>query len=172
MFLRATSQGPFAVGADSNQFGVRLAFVLDDEARLGIALRNVLAGIGIEARQFVDPATFLSELETSNPDLILLDLALGQSDAIEVIHQLEDRNFKGRVILISGRDIETLLKVEQVGKAHGLSMLPSLPKPFRTADIRSCLEPSPALQPQQPEDEDGACRGPRPEARVPLHIKA
>jgi FixJ family two-component response regulator len=160
------------VAADSNPFGVRLAFVLDDEARLGAALCKVLAGIGIEARQFVEPAAFLSELETREPDLILLDLALGQSDAIEVIHQLEDRNFKGRVMLISGRDIGTLLQVEQVGKAHGLSMLPSLPKPFRIADIRNCLEASPPLQSELPEDEDDAAREPRSQTRMPLRIKA
>jgi FixJ family two-component response regulator len=160
------------VGADSNQLGVRLAFVLDDEARLGTAICKVLAGIGIEARQFVDPAACLSALESCNPDLILLDLALGQSDAIEVIHALEDRDFTGRVMLISGRDIGTLLEVEQVGKAHGLSMLPSLPKPFRIADIRNCLEPAPALQPEQPGDEDDAGRAPRPQARMPLRLKA
>ena len=138
----------------SNPFDVRLAFVLDDEARLGAALCKVLASIGIEARQFVDADAFLSQLEPCNPDLVFLDLALGQSDAIEVIHQLEARKFKGRVMLISGRDMSTLLEVERIGKAHGLTMLPSLPKPFRIADVKECLEPSPTLAPEYPEDED------------------
>ena len=138
----------------SNPFDVRLAFVLDDEARLGVALCKVLASIGIEARQFVDAEAFLSQLEPCNPDLVFLDLALGQSDAIEVIHQLEARKFKGRVMLISGRDMGTLLEVERIGKAHGLTMLPSLPKPFRIADVKECLEPSPTLQPEHPEDEE------------------
>ena len=101
--------------AVSNQLDIRLAFVLDDEAQLGLALSKILATIGIEARQFVNPAEFLRELEPCNPDLIFLDLALGQSDAIEVIHQLESRQFKGRVMLISGRDIGTLLEVERIG---------------------------------------------------------
>ena len=158
--------------ANSNQLDIRLAFVLDDEAPLGLAVCKMLAGIGIDARQFVDPAAFLSELEACNPDLILLDLALGQSDAIEVIHQLEDRKFKGRVMLISGRDIGMLLEVERVGKAHGLSMLPSLPKPFRIADIQDCLEPSPALQPELPESANGTGRALRRKVRAPLRFKA
>jgi FixJ family two-component response regulator len=160
------------VDARSNQFGIRLAFVLDDEARLGVALCKALAGIGIEARQFVEPAAFLRELEPCNPDLILLDLALGQSDAIEVIHHLEAREFKGRVMLISGRDIGTIIEVERIGTSHGLSMLPSLPKPFRIADIMDCLQPSPALQPEEIEDQDGARPGPRSGASVPLRLKA
>ena len=144
----------------------RLAFVLDDEARLGVALCKILASIGIDARQFVNVEAFLSELEPCNPDLIFLDLALGQSDAIEVIHQLEARKFKGRVLLISGRDMGTLLEVERIGRTHGLSMLPSLPKPFRTADIRDCLQPSPALAPDEPGDEDVVG------AAEPLRLKA
>jgi FixJ family two-component response regulator len=153
--------------ADSNEFDIRLAFVLDDEARLGVALCKVLAGIGINARQFVDPDTFLRELEPCNPDLILLDLALGESDAIEVIHQLEARKFKGRVMLISGRDMATLSEVEQIGKSHGLSMLPSLPKPFRLADIKDCLQPSPALVPDEFGDADAGER-----ERYPQRMKA
>src|SRR5258708_25439988 len=107
----------------------------------------MLSSIGIKARQFIDAAEFLRELEPGNPDLIFLDLALGQSDAIEVIHQLEDRKFKGRVMLITGRDMGTLSEAEQIGSAHGLSMLPSLPKPFPTHDIRYCLQPSPPPHP-------------------------
>jgi DNA-binding response OmpR family regulator len=160
------------VGAISNQFGIRMAFVLDDEARLGVALCKALAGIGIEARHFVDPAACLSELKPGNPDLILLDLALGQTDAIEVIHKLKAREFKGRVMLISGRDIGTLMEVERIGTSHGLSMLPSLPKPFRIADIKDCLEPSPALQPGQTEDQDAAARGLPFQAKAPSRLKA
>jgi FixJ family two-component response regulator len=157
--------------AASDHFDVRLAFVLDDDARLGVALCKMLAGLGIDARSFVDAAAFLSELETGNPDLVFLDLALGQSDAIEVIRQLEARWFKGRVMLISGRDIGTLLEVERIGKDHGLSMLPSLPKPFRMADIKDCLQPSPALQLDDPEGADGEPRR-HLKAKVPLRMKA
>ena len=152
------------MGADSNQFDIRLAFVLDDEARLGLALCKVLASIGIDARQFVNPAEFLSELEPCNPDLVFLDLALGQSDAIEVIHQLEARKFKGRVMLISGRDIGTLLEVERIGKSHGLSMLPSLPKPFHTAAIKNCLHPPPPHQTDPPAQEAATSMNPKANA--------
>jgi hypothetical protein len=75
-------------------------------------------------------------------------------------------------MLISGRDIGTLLEVERIGKSHGLSMLPSLPKPFRIADIKDCLQPSPALQPEQPDGADGVDRARNPEAKVPLRLKA
>jgi FixJ family two-component response regulator len=153
----------------TNEYGVRLAFVLDDEARLGLALCRTLGTIGIEARQFVDHDAFLGQLEPCNPDLVFLDLALGQSDAIDIIHQLEARKFKGRIMLISGRDMSTLLEVERIGKAHGLHMLPSLPKPFRMVDVKECLLPSPSLAPGL-EDED--LFEPLVKLAVPLRSKA
>jgi FixJ family two-component response regulator len=160
------------VGTDPDQLDIRLAFVLDDEERVGSALCTMLSGIGIKSRQFIDAAEFLRELEPGNPDLIFLDLALGQSDAIEIIHQLEDRRFKGRVMLISGRDMGTLSEVELIGRAHGLSMLPSLPKPFRIDDVRYCLQASPPLQPDQSEVEVGADYQRRPDTGMPLRSKA
>jgi FixJ family two-component response regulator len=139
------------VSSDSNDFDARLALVLDDEAAVGVALCKSLAVIGIDARHFVRVDAFISDLEQCDPDLVFLDLALDQSDAIEVIHQLEIRKFKGRVILISGRDCKTLLEVERIGRAHGLLLLPSLPKPFTIADIKDRLRPCPPLQPEDPE---------------------
>lgn len=137
---------------DFNPYDVRLAFVLDDEARLGVVLSKMLATIGITARSFTAPPEFMSALERDEPDLLFLDLAFGQSDAIDVIRQLEARKFAGRVMLISGRDTRTLLEVERIGRAHGLHMLPSLPKPFRMADVRENLVPSPQLQPALEDD--------------------
>jgi hypothetical protein len=64
------------------------------------------------------------------------------------------------------------MEVERIGTSHGLSMLPSLPKPFRIADIAYRLQPSPALQPEQTEDEDDGGPAPRSGARAPLRLKA
>lgn len=149
--------------ANSDQIDVRLAFVLDDEARIGSVLCKMLAALGIEARQFVAAAEFLAELKTCKPDLVFLDLALGQTDAIEVIHALEACAYKGRVLLISGRDSTTLMEVDLIGRAHGLTMLPPLPKPFLIDDVRDRLRPLSPLQPDLPEDDGSTARKPHPE---------
>jgi EAL domain-containing protein (putative c-di-GMP-specific phosphodiesterase class I)/CheY-like chemotaxis protein len=116
-----------------------LAFVLDDEMAVGTMVCNQLMINGMEAWQFIDPHKFLKELKISRPKLIVLDLALGKSDAIEVIRQLEVMRFTGRILLISGRDERTLREIENIGRSHGLQMLQSLPKPFRAADLKSRL---------------------------------
>ena len=127
----------------------QLAYVLDDEVEIGTLVCHCLVACGYETRQFVSPAPFLTAVKTSPPELIVLDLALGQSDAVEVIHQIKSLNYAGKVLLISGRDEATLREIAQIGARHGLLMLPPLKKPFRVAEFEHQLSlPANAAQPQ------------------------
>src|SRR5947208_9065885 len=87
---------------------------------------------------------FLTEVTRVPPELIVLDLALGQSDAIEMIRHLEVLKYTGNVLLISGRGETTLIEVTQIGERYGLRMLPPLKKPFRSADLQARLKPQAA----------------------------
>ena len=110
--------------------------MLDDEVRVGTVVCKALAMAGLRARQFSDPLQFLTELKLSAPDLVVLDLALGETDAIEIIRKLEVLKFKGRILLISGRHEGALMEIERIGRSHGFDMLPSLQKPFRIAELK------------------------------------
>jgi EAL domain-containing protein (putative c-di-GMP-specific phosphodiesterase class I)/FixJ family two-component response regulator len=118
----------------------RLAFILDDEPQVRAIVGKILASIGFEPRQFAVPAALFAELEKDSPELIVLDLALGQSDAIDVIRRLETFHYPGKVLLISGRDQATLGEIQRIGERHGLTMLTPVQKPFRGADIRNSLD--------------------------------
>jgi len=128
------------MGEPENSNRPRSAFVLDDEARVGALVCKALVMSGVSARQFAEVFQFLAEVKLAAPDLIVLDLALGETDAVEVIRKLEVLKFKGRVLLISGRHEAALADVEQIGRSHGLDMMQSLQKPFRLAEIRARLE--------------------------------
>jgi two-component system, cell cycle response regulator len=112
------------------------AFVVDDELRIAAMVGKVLEAGGFAARTFTAIPQFLAELETDAPQLLVLDLSLGESNVVEVIHRLEACGFGGKVLLISGRDETTLCDIARIGANHGLSMLPPLKKPFRPADVR------------------------------------
>jgi len=73
------------------------------------------------------------------PELIVLDLALGQSDAVEVVRYLEVMKYSGKVLLMSGHDPSMLSEIEEIGRSHGLDMLPSLHKPFRVNELKDRL---------------------------------
>lgn len=129
-----------------------LAFILDDNPKVGELVSKLLGMIDVGSRQFVDPSQFLTELKRSHPHLIVLDLALGRSDAVEIIRELDALQFKGKVLLISGRSQGTLAEIEQIGRSHGLHMLQSLQKPFRAIDLKNRLDTSPASSPSQSDD--------------------
>jgi EAL domain-containing protein (putative c-di-GMP-specific phosphodiesterase class I) len=125
-----------------------LAFILDDEPAVATVVSKQLAMLGMEAWQFNEPVKFFASLRVARPKLIVLDLGLGRSDAVEVLQQLDAVKFQGRILLISGRDRDTLDEIEKIGRSRGLQMLPSLQKPFRAIDLKHrCeqqLEPVPA----------------------------
>jgi FixJ family two-component response regulator len=117
----------------------RSAYVLDDDPGVRASVLLILTGIGYDALAFSTPSPMLAKLKVSPPEVIVLDLALGQSDAVEVIHQLVILKYDGKVLLISGRDEDTLNEIQRIGERHGLAMLPSLRKPFRAGDLKCLL---------------------------------
>jgi EAL domain-containing protein (putative c-di-GMP-specific phosphodiesterase class I)/ActR/RegA family two-component response regulator len=131
-----SSSRPRGANAPSTE---RLAYILDDEPQVQAIVCKILSSVGFVSHLFGAPAALFADLKRASPELIVLDLALGQSDAVEVIRHLETFHFKGKVLLISGRDHATLTEIQHIGERHGLTMLPAVQKPFRAADIKRSL---------------------------------
>jgi EAL domain-containing protein (putative c-di-GMP-specific phosphodiesterase class I)/FixJ family two-component response regulator len=116
-----------------------VVYVLDDDARVRSSIVCILAHGGYQPVEFSEPAPMLEQLKLVVPEIIVLDLALGKSDAVDVMRHLVDLKFAGKILLISGRDEITLHEIQGIGERHGLSMLPSLCKPFRAGELTSRL---------------------------------
>lgn len=116
-----------------------LAFIVDDEPQVRALVSNALAWSGYKTRQFSDALQLEAGLAEATPELIVLDLSLGNSDAIEVIRDLAATSFAGAVLLISGHDTSTLEEVREIGDRRGLKMLPVLHKPFRIDELREII---------------------------------
>jgi EAL domain-containing protein (putative c-di-GMP-specific phosphodiesterase class I)/FixJ family two-component response regulator len=123
------------VVTDSN----RRVFVLDDDPAVRTTVCRSLVANGFEPAEFGSTVPFLTQLRINPPDLVVLDLVLGQSDAVEMINHLESLKYRGRVLLISGRGEGALAEIHRIGRAHGLAMLPPLSKPFRASELRERL---------------------------------
>jgi len=144
----------------------RSALILDDDPTVGLVLCKMLSALGVANRHFVEPAAFLAEARAEPPELILLDLALGQSDAIDLIRELEALDYRGRVLLVSGKDVTILTEAERIGRAHGLWMLPPLQKPVRMTDLAGRLDAS--TKPPAPSEHASHTGARRPTPRVNL----
>lgn len=115
------------------------ALVVDDEAPVGEAMVATLRSLGIRATATTLGGEIEEECERHSPDLIVLDLALGETDALEVLETLAERRFDGSIVLVSGRSASTLEAVQEFGRRKGLTMLKPVSKPFDQATLAAAL---------------------------------
>ena len=131
--------------------GPDIIYVLDDEPDVCALLTALLDEAGFAARGFTRVAEMEMALTLHAPAVIIVDLTLGESDAIEVIHGLANRRYGGAVMLTSGRhDARTVAQVEHIGRQNGLAMLPFLRKPFQIEDLQQLLAGFASLRPPAP----------------------
>ena len=98
-----------------------------------------MTALGITAHEIADRAELELALAKRIPDIVTLDLSLGDFDAVQVLRTMGEMRYGGQVLLISGHQAKVLDGVRSVGEKHGLSMLDPLTKPFRAQELRDRL---------------------------------
>jgi len=127
-------------GRSAHSGAVRLCYVVDDEPAICRLVSVGLQSCGVEAESFGDVPALIAGLARRLPDLVLLDVSLGESDAIEAIRGLANAGVAGRVHLMSGADAGLLEDVRRIGERRGLTMGPALSKPFRIDTLRRIVD--------------------------------
>ncbi len=137
-----------------------IAYVLDDEGPVGTLVARMLSSLGYVTLAFTEVPQCLQQLkeatEYSKPTLIVLDLALGKHDAVDVFDQLKNLSYKGRLLLMSGVDETTLNEVQKICTLRGLNAFAPLKKPFRIDALKERL----SSKTLSPEADDSAIKGP------------
>jgi DNA-binding response OmpR family regulator len=113
--------------------------ILDDETAIAELVERVAVDCGFETRLAFDADMFWDVYDEFEPTLILLDLNVPGARHSDIVHALVDRGCAARVMLTSGSDTEGMALVEQVGRARGLTMAGTMPKPYRLAELRRRL---------------------------------
>lgn len=125
--------------ADRLQPEARHAFIVDDEPQVRTLIARAVSAEGYEPHEFSRVLDVETALTQFSPDIIILDLSLEESDAVEMIRSLAASRFGGKVLLVSGHGSATLEEVRKIGERRGLAMLPPLGKPFRIAEFKARL---------------------------------
>lgn len=115
------------------------AFVIDDEVGICKFLSTALGRLGLVAESFHTADAAIAALERCKPEIVFLDIALGGSDAVDVIRALGEKRYAGIVQLMSGAKSALLEDVHRIGALHGLNMCPPLQKPFRSDAIQRAV---------------------------------
>jgi two-component system, NtrC family, nitrogen regulation response regulator NtrX len=117
----------------------RFAFVIDDNDSICRILSLTLASFGVECATFSNARDALAALDARRPVVMFLDVALSQSDAIDVVHGLNARHYDGVVHLMSGNP-SLIEAVQRIGARKGVTFGVPLHKPFRRETILGILE--------------------------------
>jgi EAL domain-containing protein (putative c-di-GMP-specific phosphodiesterase class I) len=115
------------------------ALVLDDNLAIGRLVRAVAAPLGFAAELTSSGPEFRSRYRAELPDVILLDLQIGDSDGIEELRFLSGEGYRNPLILMSGFDDRVLATTEQLARSLGLMPVAALSKPMRSEQLARVL---------------------------------
>ena len=110
--------------------------ILDDDADFRTYLEDFLAGEGIyQARAYSNARALFDSIEDSTPDIVLLDMKIGDSSGDKILEQLLVRWPGLCVIIITGYP-----SLEDMRTTFKLKVFDYLSKPFSLAQLRQVLK--------------------------------
>jgi two-component system response regulator FixJ len=125
-------------------------YIVDDDDGVRDSLQVFLEAAGYAVRGFASPKDFLTVAETIDFGCVLVDLRMPGMDGLELQHQLNARNIRLPVVVITGHgDISTAVEAMRAGAKDFIE------KPFTDEAILAGIEMGLADRPQ-PSIEDPA----------------
>ncbi len=116
------------------------ALILDDDPAIGRLVGRVAAPFGFASDITVDSQNFRRSYESGVPDVIFLDLRLGETDGIEELRYLSRRLYRNPLVLVSGFDERVLGTSEQLASGLGLTVMGALTKPVRVERLKEIFD--------------------------------
>ena len=104
--------------------------VVDDEPEVRSFLRKVLTGVSYHVLEAENGREAARQVETSEVDLVIMDLAMPEQEGIETISALRQVRPRLKIIAISGQFAGPLLHVAELFGAQA-----SLAKPIQPDEL-------------------------------------
>jgi DNA-binding response OmpR family regulator len=112
---------------------------VDDDATSAELVVRISERCGFEAFATSDPRGFLELCKQLNPSVVSIDINMPNIDANGVLKLLTNSKFNGKIIIVSGQDIDTMRKVADFGQSLGLQRPEIIQKPIDLAKMRLLL---------------------------------
>lgn len=113
--------------------------VIDDMVDICTLVASVAERCGFEVKTTVDPAAFRETYRAFKPHIVVLDLAIPDSDGIDLLRFLVEEGCTAKVLIMSGFPMGVQEAAKRLGEVRGLDMADTLPKPLRAAELRAIL---------------------------------
>lgn len=113
--------------------------IVDDEPEIRTFFRDVAEDLGFAVAEAGDAVTFARAYDELRPTVILLDLTMPETDGVELLRNLANRDCAAPVLLASGQDERVLSTAARLGRMLGLDMREGLRKPVSVLDLEEAL---------------------------------
>lgn len=110
-------------------------FVVDDEPGICQFVAAVGTQAGFLSRTAASAKDLLVLLGESLPAVIVLDLNMAETDGVQILAELANRQLAAKIIIFSGSDVRVLESVRQLAEQQGLTIAAILQKPVRKAQL-------------------------------------
>jgi DNA-binding NtrC family response regulator len=105
--------------------------VIDDDT-LTLEVISSYLGDRFQVTTFSNPENALRSLQSSPPDLVLLDIVMPQLDGLDLLARLRERNQQQKVIIMTGQST-----LSRVLASHRLRACDYIIKPIQKNDLAS-----------------------------------
>jgi NtrC-family two-component system response regulator AlgB len=143
--------------------------IVDDEKNIRQSLRICLEGLGVEVAEAATDAAAREAMRQGHPDLVFLDLRLGQRSGLDLIPELIASHPSVIIVIITAyATVETAVEAIRRGAWD------YLPKPFTPAQIRHLMDriTNQRLLTQRAADLEYRLRNETPDVLLTTHSQA
>jgi two-component system, OmpR family, response regulator len=113
----------------------RVVLVVDDDEAIREMLASALTFAGYRVLTAADGATGMNEIARRRPDIVVLDVTLGDLDGFDLLHMLRSRGDRTPVLFLSARDtLDDKLRGLALGGDDYVT------KPFSITEVAARLE--------------------------------
>jgi two-component system response regulator FixJ len=115
--------------------GMRLLYVIDDDAALLRLVQRIFENEGYEVVRFTSAVAFVDHLVDARPGCILTDLRMPIFDGIDILKRVRAQELNWPLVVFSGKgDIPTAVEAMRLGAADFVE------KPFRNSDLLASID--------------------------------
>lgn len=112
---------------------------IDDDKDCRAFIRTIGTRLGFVVTDIGDPALFAATVRQVQPQIVVLDLNMPNSDGITLMRQLRELRCDAQVLMVSGCDARTLQTVSELGRGYGLKVLGTVQKPASVGAVEQLL---------------------------------
>ena len=113
--------------------------VVDDDPTMTRLVGLIAEDLGYQVSRASSVKEFFSHYEAVRPDVIVSDIVMPETDGIELVQMLAQRECKASLILISGYEGKYLEITGKLAEFSGLRVLGVLEKPVTVDDMERVL---------------------------------